>query len=247
MNRYFIELAYQGTAYNGWQRQNNSPSVQQEIEEALCKIMRDKTPITGCGRTDTGVHARFAVAHFESEKPSEYFDAHFVYHLNCILPRDIEIKSIYKTEFHARFDAKLREYKYYIALTKNPFSRDSSWQILTPLNLQAMQEATEYLLQHSDFTSFAKLHSDTKTNICSVTHCSMEQIEGPHENPMLVMTIRADRFLRGMVRGIVGTLADVGRGKISPEQFNDIIMAENRQNASSQAPAQGLFLTNVTY
>lgn len=247
MNRYFIELSYQGSAYNGWQRQNNSPSVQQEIEEALCKIIRSKTPITGCGRTDTGVHARFAVAHFESEKPAEHFDAHFVYHLNCILPKDIEIKRIYPTEFHARFDAKLREYKYYIALTKNPFCRNSSWQILTPLNIQEMQKATKYLLLHNDFTSFAKLHSDTKTNICSVTHCDVVQIEGLYENPMIVLTIRADRFLRGMVRGIVGTLADVGRGKITPTQFNDIIVAENRQRASSQAPAQGLFLTKVTY
>ena len=252
MNRYFIELSYQGSCYNGWQRQNNAPSVQQEIEEALYKILRSPTPITGCGRTDTGVHARFAVAHFESNKASQHFDTHFVYHLNCILPRDIEIKRIYPTEFHARFDAKLREYKYYISLTKNPFCRDSSWQILTPLNIHAMQSATKYLLQHSDFTSFAKLHSDTKTNICNITHCELAHIntnqEPPiHENSMLVLTIRADRFLRGMVRGIVGTLVDVGRDKISPEEFNEIIIAMSRQKASSQAPAQGLFLTNVTY
>ncbi len=247
MNRYFIELSYRGTAYSGWQRQIGSPSVQQNIEESLAEILRVPTPIMGCGRTDTGVHARFAVAHFDSEKPAEYFDTNFVYHLNCVLNQDIVASRIYATNLHARFDAMEREYKYYIALSRDPFCRDASWQIITKLNIDAMREAAQYLLKYSDFTSFAKLHSQTKTNICHVTHCSIEHATGFNDNPMLVITIRSDRFLRGMVRGIVGTLVNVGRGRFTAAHFENILAAQDRQKASAQAPAQGLFLTGVKY
>lgn len=241
MERYFIELSYHGKSYNGWQRQANAPSVQQTIEDGLTKLLRTRTEITGCGRTDTGVHASFYIAHFDSDV-SFVPDAEFLYHLNCILPHDIAISAIYPTDKHARFDARQREYHYYIERAKNPFKTETAWFLNTTLNVDAMHTATARLLMNNDFTSFAKLHSDAKTNICSIFHASWEMTDN-----QLVFTIRADRFLRGMVRGIVGTLIDVGREKISAADFAQIIQAKDRKLASAQAPAHGLFLTNVIY
>lgn len=241
MKRYFLELSYLGKSYSGWQRQNNAPSVQQTIEEALSRILRSNCEITGCGRTDTGVHASFYIAHFDTTIDFTP-DNEFIYHLNCILPRDIAISAIYQTDKHARFDALQREYHYYIERSKNPFKTDTAWQLISPLNIDAMQTAATHLLMNDDFTSFAKLHSENKTNICNISHASWQT-----SNTQLIFTIRADRFLRGMVRGIVGTLIDVGRGRISPHEFGEIIHQQNRSAASAQAPAHGLFLTNITY
>lgn len=241
--RYFAELGYKGTSYRGWQRQADSPSVQGAIEHALSTLLRAEIPITGAGRTDTGVHASYYVAHFDM--PVETDDpASFLYHLNSILPHDIAIYSLTPVaeDAHARFDAVEREYKYYVARYKDPFRRDTAWIYLPHLDVESMNLAAESLLSAEDFTTFSKLHSGNKTNICKVSRAVWERTEEG-----LVFTIRADRFLRNMVRSIVGTLVDVGRGKISPDEFSDILASQDRSLASGSAPAQGLFLNDVRY
>lgn len=234
-----------GKAYNGWQIQPNAPSVQQALGQGLSTILRNNTEIVGAGRTDTGVHARYYVAHFDTAE--EISDAqNFCYHLNSVLPHDIAVSSVrrVKDDAHARFDAVRREYKYYISLKKDPFVRDTSYILTIPLHVQLMNEAAAMIKEYTDFTSFSKLHSDNKTNICRITDAVWQYEEG---GDMLVFTISADRFLRNMVRAIVGTMIDVGRGKMSVEHFRDVLEGRNRSLAGSSAPPQGLFLTNVTY
>lgn len=243
MKRFFIELSYNGRQYCGWQRQINAPSVEQSLEEGLTKILRNNVNVVGCGRTDTGVHASFYVAHFDLQDSVDIdFNDYFIYHLNAILPKDIAVQRIYQTELHARFDAKVRQYKYYICRHKDVFN-PHVWYIGSDLDYDAMKVASEALLRYDDFTSFAKVGSDNKTNICRVNNVSW-QVD---DTGQAVFTISADRFLRGMVRGIVGTLVDVGRGKITVEQFEVILQAKNRSKASSQAPPNGLFLTDIRY
>lgn len=239
-----MELRYNGAAYSGWQRQPNAPTVQETLERALSLLLRTETPIVGAGRTDAGVHASHYVAHFESENSE--LDAHWLrYKLNIILPRDIAIKRIYPVadDLHARFNATEREYTYIIETDKNPFTRHISWQYNVELDIEAMNRAAEYLLSHDDFTTFAKLGSDNKTNICDVRVAEWQR----RDDGTLVFTIRSNRFLRNMIRAIVGTLVDVGRGKYSPEEFNQIIEARDLNRASTGAPAQGLFLSDVKY
>ena len=242
--RYFAELSYKGTDYCGWQRQPNSPSVQQTIEEALSTILRESVEVVGAGRTDTGVHAAFYVAHFDTSRPIAN-PSDFVYHLNALLPEDIAFGRIYEvnSEAHARFDATEREYRYYIEPRKNPFTRATSWQLTTPLNVNAMNRAAQVLLTTEDFTTFAKLGSNNTNNICHIFRAEWIEIECG----MLVFVFRANRFLRNMVRAVVGTLVDVGRGKITPEEFADIVASRNLSRSSSSAPAAGLFLTDVSY
>lgn len=242
--RYFAELSYKGTAYCGWQRQPSAPSVQQTIEEALSTILRESVEIVGAGRTDTGVHAAFYVAHFDTSRPIAN-PADFVYHLNALLPEDIAFGRIYEVEndAHARFDATEREYRYYIEPRKNPFTRATSWQLTTPLDVEAMNRAAKVLLTTEDFTTFAKLGSNNTNNICHIFRAEWIEIECG----MLVFVFRANRFLRNMVRAVVGTLVDVGRGKITPEEFADIVASRNLSRSSSSAPAAGLFLTDVSY
>lgn len=242
--RYFAELSYKGTAYCGWQRQPNAPSVQQTIEEALSTILRENVEVVGAGRTDTGVHAAFYVAHFDTSKPIANPDS-FVYHLNALLPEDVAFKRIYAVgnEAHARFDATEREYRYYIEPHKNPFTKATSWQLTTPLDMEAMNRAAQVLLTTEDFTTFAKLGSNNTNNICHIFRAEWIEIECG----MLVFVFRANRFLRNMVRAVVGTLVDVGRGKITPEEFADIVASRNLSRSSSSAPAAGLFLTDVSY
>lgn len=245
MARYFIELSYNGAGYNGWQRQPNAPSVQEVLEKGISMLLGAPHEIVGAGRTDTGVHAAFAVAHFDTEAGDDKVsDPEFVYHLNCILPKDIAVKKVYSVpdDKHARFDARRREYKYYITTVKDPFATGTAWQITQPLDVDAMQTAAVSLMRYEDFTSFAKLHSDTKTNRCTIFGANWQA-----EGDRLVFTIAADRFLRGMVRAVVGTLVDVGRGKMTPAQFCAIIESKARAEASAQAPAHGLFLTDVQY
>lgn len=239
--RYFIELSYKGTEYAGWQRQPNARSVQQTIEEALQTLLREQISITGCGRTDTGVHASFYTAHFESEHEAIRKDS-FVYHLNCVLPHDIAICRVYECQMHARFDARYREYKYYISRYKNPFATEGSWLITTPLDLEQMRLAAEILLSYEDFEAMSRTGSDNKSSLCKIYRIEWEESEN-----MFTFTIGANRFLRGMVRAIVGTMVDVGRGKLTPESIHNIMLSRNRCKASSAAPPQGLFLTNVTY
>ena len=241
--RYFIELQYEGAAYCGWQRQPDQRTVQGTIEDALTMLMRQSTEIVGAGRTDTGVNASFYTAHFDTEKE---IDGPFIAHkLNAILPHDIAIKRIYAAadDLHARFDAVEREYTYFISLVKAPFRRHSAWICYFQLDVEKMNEAAKYLLEVDDFTTFAKLNSNNKTNICNVTHAEWTT----ERDGTLRFTIRADRFLRNMVRSIVGTLVDVGRGRYTVEEFRKIVDAKDLSRVSSGAQPQGLFLSNVKY
>ena len=243
MPRYFIELQYDGAAYFGWQRQPDTATVQGTIEAKLTMLLGAPTEIVGAGRTDTGVNASFYTAHFDTDKVVD--TAQLRYKLNKVLPPDIAIMRIYEvdTTKHARFDAKEREYTYFVTAHKQPFRRYSAWHFAVELNIEAMNDAAARLLQHEDFTSFAKLNSNNKTNICHISHAAWSV----EEDGTLRFTIRADRFLRNMVRAIVGTLVDVGRGKYSPSDFEDIITSRDLSRASAGAPACGLFLSNVKY
>lgn len=242
--RYFIELSYSGKAYNGWQIQPNAPSVQQTLQKGLSTLLRRTTETVGAGRTDTGVHASYYVAHFDSETEIDR-PVDFCYHLNALLPHDIAIRRIRPVQptAHARFDALSRSYEYRVSLRKDPFRIDTAYQVNWPLDVDKMNEAAALLLSHSDFTSFCKLHSDNKTNLCRVSHAAWKR---EHED-LLLFSITADRFLRNMVRAIVGTLVDVGRGKITVKDFSQIIEEKDRCSAGSSAPPQGLFLCGVTY
>lgn len=240
--RYFIELKYDGAAYCGWQRQPDTPTVQGAIEQALAKLLRHSVEIVGAGRTDTSVNASYYVAHFDTEVE---FDAQqLCYKLNLVLPHDIAISSIVAVaeSAHARFDAKEREYTYYISTVKDPFRRFSAWTYYVPLDIGKMNEAAHLLLEYNDFTTFAKLNSNNKTNICHIMHT-----EWVREGDVLRFTIRADRFLRNMVRSIVGTLVDVGRGRYTVDEFRAIVEAKDLSRASAGVPAQGLFLSDVRY
>lgn len=242
--RYFIELRYKGAAYCGWQRQNDVPSVQQTLESALSTLLRAEIEVVGAGRTDTGVNASYYVAHFDTEQ-AVADPEQLVYKLNLILPEDIAVFSVREVapEAHARFDAVRREYRYYIEQNKNPFTREGSWQYYVPLDVEAMNRAAESLLSYEDFTSFAKLNSNNKTNICHIYHAEWSR----EESDRLCFTVAADRFLRNMVRALVGTLVDVGRGRYTPEQFEEIVASRDLSRSSGGAPAQGLFLSDVRY
>lgn len=242
--RYFVELRYLGKAYFGWQRQPDRPTVQETVNRALSTLLREEIGVTGAGRTDTGVNASYYVAHFDCSAPVG--DAgQLIRKLNFLLPGDISVTSIrpVRPDAHARFDAREREYRYFIERRKNPFSRDLTWQYCAPLDLEQMNRAAALLREFDDFTSFAKLNSNNKTNICRILRA--EWTEQPDD--VWRFTIRADRFLRNMVRSIVGTLVDVGRGRYTVEQFREIVAARDLSRSSAGAPAQGLFLSDVTY
>ena len=241
--RYFIELQYDGAAYCGWQRQPNAPTIQGIIEDKLSLLLRRPTEIVGAGRTDTGVNASYYVAHLDSDITIDIEQLR--YKLNKILPPDIAILGIREVRdtLHARFDAREREYTYLLTQRKSPFRRFTAWYYAADLDVEAMNAAAATLLNHEDFTSFAKLNSNNKTNICHITHARWEvEADGT-----LRFTIRADRFLRNMVRAIVGTLVDVGRGRYSVAEFEDIIRSRDLSRCSTGAPACGLFLSNVRY
>lgn len=241
--RYFVYLAFNGTAYCGWQIQPDAPSVQQTLQEALFTFLRQKIEVTGAGRTDAGVHAAEMVAHFDLPEPK---DCDWMKNkLNGILPSDIAVKKIVQVipEAHARFDAVSRTYKYYIHLTKSPFERDFSLRQIGSLDFELMNDVAKLLLDTSDFTSFSKLHTDTKTNICKVTEAYWQELG----DDRWVFTITADRFLRNMVRAVVGTLLMVGKGQISKQDFAEIIEKRDRCAAGDSAPARGLFLEKVKY
>lgn len=241
--RYFLRLAYNGNRYHGWQRQPNAPSVQQAIEEGLSIILRQETGITGSGRTDTGVHARETFAHFDTTQPIGD-TRKFLVSLNRLCGRDISINEVLpvKENAHARFDATSRTYKYFVHFCKDPFLQGLSWET-HPLDLDKMNDAASLLTETSDFTSFAKLHSDAKTNICHVT----EAIWTPWGKNGAVFTITADRFLRNMVRAVVGTLVEAGRGKTDTEGIKRIIEKKDRCAAGTSMPAHGLYLWEVRY
>lgn len=243
--RYFLELSYLGTAYRGWQKQPDAPTVQAAVEEVLGKLLGRETEVVGCGRTDTGVHAKGYVCHFDAEREpgGEGFEA-LIYHANAMLSADIALTGIrsVKDDAHARFDAAEREYTYYITTQKDPLNAQTKWWYPVPLDIEKMNAAAAKLLSVSDFTTFAKTGSDNRTNICRVTHARWER-----RGQDLIFTIRADRFLRNMVRAVVGTLVDVGRGKITVEKFAEIVEARDLSLASGAAPARGLILSRVRY
>ncbi|MBO4499959.1 MAG: tRNA pseudouridine(38-40) synthase TruA [Bacteroidaceae bacterium] len=241
--RYFIYLSYDGSGYCGWQIQPGSPSVQQTIENAFSLFMRQNIRVTGAGRTDTGVHARTMVAHFDLDNPADTL--WMTSKLNCILPDDIAIQRIVPVapSAHARFDATSRTYRYYVSLVKTPFAAKYSWQLSVKPDFELMNQAAKLLLDTSDFTSFSKLHTDTKTNNCRVIEADWEE----RGQGLWVFTITADRFLRNMVRAIVGTLLDVGRHKLTIADFTEIVNGLDRCLAGDSAPAHGLFLEGITY
>lgn len=246
--RYFIYLQYDGTLYHGWQRQPDSVSVQQVIEEKLSLLLRRPTGIVGAGRTDAGVHARLMVAHFDTpdEADAQPLDGQqLTFKLNGLLPSDIAIQRIVPVaaEAHARFSATARTYRYYVTTQKDAFRPLYTMRTYYTLDIDKMNEAAARLFDYEDFTSFAKLHTDVKTNICHIMEAHWDQ-PSPTE---YVFCIRADRFLRNMVRAIVGTLLQVGRGRLSVQGFCDIIERQNRCSAGDSVPASGLFLEDVAY
>ncbi|WPO84571.1 tRNA pseudouridine(38-40) synthase TruA [Chryseobacterium sp. JJR-5R] len=240
--RYCIEFSYNGKNYFGYQVQPDAVSVQEELEKALSTILREEIKTTGAGRTDTGVHAKKMFAHFDT---GTALDETLSRKLNSFLPPDISVKRIFKVkdDFHARFDATYRTYEYYISLDKNPFTRESAWQHWKRnLDLDKMNEACKILFEYEDFTSFAKLKTDNKTNICKIYKAEWEQ-----HGSELKFTISANRFLRNMVRAVVGTMVEVGLGKIKPEDLRSVIEDKHRNSAGTSAPAHGLFLVDVGY
>lgn len=244
--RYFMQLAYRGAPFHGWQSQPNAVSVQSVIEDALRKVLRSSTKIVGAGRTDTGVNARCMIAHFDAAAPIADTTT-FVRSMNSIVGRDIAIQAITPVhcDAHARFDATSRTYHYYLSTEKTPFFHQLCWQAPGDLDFAAMNQAADILLDTSDFTSFAKLHSDNKTNICRVTHARWYRLDSTGDGYVFIIT--ADRFLRNMVRAIVGTLIDVGRGKLSAENFRQIINRRDRCSAGTSMPGHALYLWDVTY
>ncbi len=241
--RYFITFSYDGTAYHGWQIQPHSVSVQEEIQKALSTLLRRPMEVVGAGRTDTGVHARKMFAHFDSEYELEC--PQLVYKLNKLLPRDIAVQQVERVadDMHARFSAKSRTYHYYVHLDKNPFLRSYSWQVYGNPDFELMNRAAAVLMEYTDFTSFSKVNTDTKTNDCTITEAHWDRVADGQWR----FTITANRFLRNMVRAIVGTLMEVGRGRMTIEQLRNVVDAKDRCRAGDSVPGNALFLVDVKY
>ncbi len=239
--RFVAHLAYNGTNYCGWQTQPELPTVQQTLEQALTTLLRIPTAVVGCGRTDTGVHASDFYAHFDLDAP---LPDNLVFKLNSYLPPDIAIYDIFPvaSNFHARFSATSRTYQYHVANARLPFAQGLYNRIYFNPDIDAMNAAAAVLMEYDDFTSFAKLHTDNKTNICHLAEAHWDRV-----GEQLVFTITANRFLRNMVRSVTGTLLDVGRGKLTIDGLRTIVEKKNRCAAGVSMPAQGLFLTNVAY
>lgn len=241
--RYFIYLSYDGTNYCGWQNQPNGDSVQGTIEKALSTILRTEIPLVGAGRTDAGVHARQMVAHFDLK--NDNLDLGYLTNkLNSFLPFDIAIQKIVrvKNDAHARFDATSRLYRYYITTEKDPFLYSTHYRFRGDLDIDQMNVCAKTLFDYNDFTSFSKLHTDVKTNLCDLMQAQWE-IQGKN----YVFTIQANRFLRNMVRAIVGTLLEAGRGRLSEFGVRRIVEAKDRGVAGSSVPANALFLEEIEY
>ncbi|MBQ2341927.1 MAG: tRNA pseudouridine(38-40) synthase TruA [Bacteroidaceae bacterium] len=251
MMRYFITLSYDGSAYHGWQIQPNGTSVQETLQQALSTLLRTSIEVVGAGRTDAGVHATMMVAHFdfpasEDEICAVPLDcAQLTYKLNKILPPDIAVQQVrpVANDMHARFNATLRTYHYFVHLRKDPFRRRYSWQLYGDIDFHCMNEAASTLLEYRDFTSFSKVNTDTKTNECIITEAHWDELEPG----VWRFTISANRFLRNMVRAIVGTLIEVGRGKLSIEDFRQVIEQKNRCSAGESVPGNALFLVDIKY
>lgn len=242
MPRYFLEVAYKGTNYAGFQVQENAVTIQGEVEKAMEIFFRKKIELTGSSRTDAGVHARQNFFHADFEMAIKEKDP--VYHLNAILPGDIVIKNIQEmpAEAHCRFDAKSREYNYYIYQNKNPFISETAWHYPFPLKMELLQQAAATVQAYTDFTSFSKRNTQVKTFLCDI-----QKSEWRAENDLLVYNVKANRFLRGMVRGLVATMVQVGRQKITIEGLKDILEGMDNTKADFSAPGHGLFLEKVEF
>lgn len=248
-NRYFLELSYNGTSFHGWQIQPNAVTVQELLDKALSTLLRQKTETVGCGRTDAGVHATQFFAHFDVQRDYDkpqagVVEPAFLNSLNALLPFEIAVRRAFKVgqEAHARFDASLRSYQYHIHFAKDPFRHGFSWHMRDQLNVARMNEAARILFEYTDFSCFSKSHTQVFTNNCKIFRAEWEETSRG-----LVFHISADRFLRNMVRAIVGTLTMVGKGTISPRDLHSIITSKNRSNAGTSVPACGLYLTEVRY
>lgn len=252
--RYFLELSYNGAGFHGWQSQPNAEGVQQKIEEALSIVTRLPIAIVGAGRTDAGVHARRMYAHFDIPEPVAN-KSKFLLSINRLAGKDIAFHNLIEVadDAHARFDATERTYKYFVTYEKSPFIYPLSWHSPSLLDIDKMNEAARILLDTRDFTSFAKLHSDSKTNVCDVRKAIWKPVSAESKGESclidngIVFTISADRFLRNMVRAVVGTLVDVGRGKLSIDGFQEIIEKKDRCTAGTSMPPEALFLWDVRY
>src|SRR5574344_2659698 len=241
--RYFVTFSYHGGRYHGWQIQPNGDSVQERLQQALSLILRSDICVTGAGRTDAGVHARKMVAHFDF--PVEIDGAQLTYKLNRLLPHDIAVKCVKRVsdDMHARFSAVSRVYHYYVHTEKDPFLRNVSCELHYPLNFNEMNESAKLLMEYDDFKAFCKAHADVKTTVCHVTAAAWHQT-----SPITwYFEIRSNRFLRNMVRAVVGTLIEVGRGKMTMEQFLDILHNGSRSDAGESMPGNALFLEDVGY
>lgn len=241
MPRYFLELSYKGTRYSGFQIQDNATSIQQEVEKALNVFFRTPIGLTGSSRTDQGVHALQNFFHFDFDG---VIDNRKLYNINAILPPDIALKNIYPVapDAHCRFDATSREYRYYIYTQKDPFLTDRAWFYPYTLDKDKLKAAADIVIRHKDFTTFAKRNSQVKTFQCTIHESRWEEDENG-----LVYNVKANRFLRGMVRGLVSTMLQVGRGKMSVDDFAAIIQKKDNQLADFSAPGHGLFLVRVSY
>ena len=239
--RYFLELAYRGSAYHGWQRQPNAVTVQEKVEDALATLLREPVEVVGAGRTVTGVHARQLFAHFDLEAE---LSPDFVFKMNSVLPMDIAVRSLLKMkpEAHARFDALSRTYEYHVVLEKDPFSLESAYFLKRKPDLKKMNEAAKMLMEYSDFKCFSRSRTDVRTYTCRIEEAYWEK-----RGESLMFTIKADRFLRNMVRAVVGTLLEIGWGKLEVEELHQIIKSKNRSEAGASVPAHGLYLTKVEY
>lgn len=241
--RYFVTLCYDGTAYHGWQIQPNGISVQALLQQSLSLLLRQDITVVGAGRTDAGVHARMMVAHFDIEH--EVDTTQLVYKLNRLLPQDIAIKQVEPVaeDLHARFSATSRMYRYYIHTTKDPYQRAYSYELHYHLDFDLMNEAAKVLMEYEDFGAFCKSHSDAKTTLCKVTVAAWHQ-SSPNS---WYFEIRANRFLRNMVRAVVGTLVEVGRGRMTIDDFRNVIEGKRRTDAGESMPGHALFLEDITY
>ncbi|KAF2516997.1 tRNA pseudouridine(38-40) synthase TruA [Flavobacterium foetidum] len=240
--RYFIRFAYNGTPYHGWQIQPNAASVQETLNKAFSVLLNEAISIMGAGRTDTGVHASEMFGHFDTEKNLDV--VHLVHKLNSYLPKDIAIFEIIPVheDAHCRFDATKRTYEYHINTVKNPFLQELSWYVTQKLDVVLMNEAAQILLKHTDFQCFSKVNTDVNTFDCTIFEAFWKE-----ENNKLIFTISANRFLRNMVRSIVGTLINIGLHKITLNDFENIIASKNREKAGFSVPAHGLYLTDIYY
>jgi len=244
LHRYFLQLSYHGAEFSGWQFQPNAPSVQESLEKTLSAILHEKITVVGCGRTDAGVHASEYFAHIDATRDDLHSDPQFIFRLNKSLPDSIAVHAIYSVpeNMHARFSAVSRTYTYVITRKKNAIHHGLAWEVHEPLNIDLMNEAARIILEHEDFISFSKTGGTMKTSICRITASSWKE-----ENEKLIYTITSNRFLRNMVRMVVGTLAEVGKGSMPPQRVKELLEAKKQPSILYIAPANGLFLSRICY